>query len=693
MSKPIEIWQAERPGFPLWLPVFIGLGVQLYFWSPVEPALWAFAVALCAPVLMWALFWRWLKSARLLGAIILLVSVGFCAAGFRAHHVAAPVLTQHLDTMVEGRVVSLNRSQSGRQRLLLDRLFVFGLLTQQTPDRIQVTIMEEDEGTPVSPGDQVSVLVRIGPPGGPVEPGGFDFRRMAWFQGLGGTGYAREAPHLLPPPMNASFWDRITIQLAKWRSAISADLREKLPGETGAVAAAITVGDRGGVSPETIDALRYSNLAHLLAISGLHMGMVTALVFALLRLALVLTPGIGKRWRVKAIAAAGALLAAFAYLALSGGSIATQRAFIMVAVALIGVMLNRPAITLRALSVAALVILLTRPESLLHVGFQMSFAATAAIVAGFDLLRARGWSGWISSGGWQRRIPGYIGALTMTSLLAGLATAPFAAFHFNQMAHYGLAANIVSVPIMGFIVAPSALAAAFLAPLGFDGWALSIMGYGLSAILSVAEYISALDGAYRRLIAAPSIVLPLVAIGGLALCLLRTRLRLAGGAFVAAALAIWLIGQDRPHLLVAGDGRLLGLMTEQGRALDHKSAQSYAGGQWLRRDGDLASNPEAARRPGFEQAPKLTIAPLSNGWRVVNTYKRLKTADVAFLCTTKTILISRWQIKDEHGDCIILSGSELRDLGAFSITETGTDVEVSSATQLAGQRFWTGYFR
>lgn len=693
MPNLFEIWRIERTGFSLWSPVFVGLGVQCFFWSPVEPPAWVFALALSAPALLWALLWRWMDRSWLIIGMISLISAGFCAAGLRAHLVAAPVLNEHIDATVEGRIVSLNRSQSGRQRLLLDHLTIFGVGDADTPDRVQITLLSAVDAPTVKPGDFVSVLARLGPPGGPVEPGDFDFRRIAWFQGLGGIGYARGAPFILPPAGGLSIWDRLTQRLEGWRNAISVGIKKSLPGENGAIAAAITVGDRGGVSPESIDALRRSNLAHLLAISGLHMGMLTALVFAALRLALVMTPGVGKRWRVKSVAAGGALLAALAYLAVSGGSIATQRAFIMVAVALIAVMLNRPAITLRALSVAALLILILRPESLLHVGFQMSFAATAAIVAGFDAVRSLGWSNWIHAGGWPRRLAGYVGALAITSLLAGFATAPFGAFHFNQVAHYGLAANISSIPIMGLIVAPSALLAAIVAPLGLEYWPLQAMGAGLTAILSVAEFISSLDGAFRHIRAAPEIVLPMITLGGLVLCLFKTRLRLVGGPLVLVALVIWGVGQNRPELLIASEGRLSGLMTEAGRALDHKSAQAYAGARWLRRDGAPAPNIAAFQRQGFKRGSGVSMARLSNGWRVVSIYRNLNGAALAQLCRARTLLISRRAIDTGRLPCVAISGNALHQLGALSISTDGASVTVTSAEQNAGERYWTGHGR
>ena len=197
-----------------------------------------------------------------------------------------------------------------------------------------------------------------------------------------------------------------------------------LPGEVGAFAAAIMSGDRSGMSQVTLANLRSSNLAHLLAISGLHMGLLTGFVFAVLRVAMVLIPSVGLRWPVKKIAAFGALLAAGGYLALSGGNVATERAFTMVAVMLVAIMLGRPALTLRAVAMVAIVILVLQPESITGPGFQMSFAATTALVFVFKYLRYANWQHWPR---WTR---GAV-SLVISSFVAGLATAPFAAAHFN----------------------------------------------------------------------------------------------------------------------------------------------------------------------------------------------------------------------------------------------------------------------
>ena len=227
--------------------------------------------------------------------------------------------------------------------------------------------------------------VHLSPPQGPVEPGGFDFRRHAWFQRLGAVGYTR-VPVLTIRTRVGQTVAAFGSPRGGWRS------RKRVqaipPGEVGGFAAAVTTGDRSGMGQSTLESLRASNLAHLLAISGLHMGLLTGI-----RICFVPYRTFGDPSACIAHAGAqdgglsAALVAAVIYLLLSGGNVATERAFVMVSVMLGAVLIDRRAISLRAVAVAALVVLILRPESLVSPGFQMSFAATTALVAVFGALR------------------------------------------------------------------------------------------------------------------------------------------------------------------------------------------------------------------------------------------------------------------------------------------------------------------
>ena len=327
------------------------------------------------------------------------------------------------------------------------------------------------------PGLRVMTTAHLLPPSGPAEPGGFDFRRHAWFQGIGAVGYTRVP---LLTIAEAGGWQ----PMFRARMALAGRVRDRLPGEPGAFAAAIMAGDRSAMAQDTLETLRTTNLAHLLAISGLHMGLLVGFVFAAFRLGLAAVPRIGLRLPAKKLSAALALVVAAGYLGLSGGNVATERAFVMAAVVLVAVMLDRRAISLRSVALAATILLVWQPEALLGPGFQMSFAATTALVAVYRLIRDAG----LPLGPrWLRPVS----AVAITSVVAGLATAPLAAAHFNLWSSYGLLANLPSMPLMGLVVMPAAVVSAMLMPLGLDGIPLWVMGRGLAAILWIAESVAA----------------------------------------------------------------------------------------------------------------------------------------------------------------------------------------------------------
>ena len=335
------------------------------------------------------------------------------------------------------------------------------------------------------PGLTVIATAHLSPPGGAVEPGGYDFRRQAWFQRLGAVGYTR-VPVLAYAPHEGR---EVSLAIYRLRMRISAAVQAALPPPVGGFAAAITTGDRSGMDGEVLEALRASNLAHLLAISGLHMGLLTGFVFAALRFGLAALPGAALYWPVRKIAAAAALAAGAIYLALSGGNVATERAFIMVAVMFVAILVERRAVTLRSVAVAALIVLTLRPEALYGPGFQMSFAATTALVAAYGAMRGKEWS--------PSRWPPWlrvVGGVAVSSFVAGMATAPISAAHFNQVPHYGLVANIVSVPLMGAVIIPAAVLAALLAPFGLGWVGLKLMEWPILWILSVAQTVAAWPG-------------------------------------------------------------------------------------------------------------------------------------------------------------------------------------------------------
>ena len=655
-------WLSQRGHLIPWVPVCLSAGIVAYFALKSEPEMNKY-LWIGMGALLLALMTRY--AGVLLSPVLwalALIAAGFCLAGVRANQMDAPVIGWRYYGPVEGRIVGIDRSGSDAVRLTLDQVVLRGVPPEKTPERVRLSLHGQQGFVEPRPGLRVIATAHIAPPGGPVEPGGFDFQRHSWFLKLGGVGYTRTPLLAISPPDDGQW-------LFKARMGLSARVQQALPGEVGAFAAAIMTGDRAGMGLETLKALRVSNLAHLLAISGLHMGLLAGFVFAVFRLGFAAVPVIGLRVPAKKLSAVMALLVAAGYLALSGGNVATERAFVMVAVALVAVLFDRRVFSLRAVAVAAVIVLCLRPEALLGPGFQMSFAATTALVAVFGWIRdhkVRLGPPWMQG----------ISSVVISSLVAGLATAPVAAAHFNQIAHYGLIANLVCVPLMGVLVMPAAVVAACLIPLGLDMIALWIMGLGLRWILGVAHWVSGLEGARGTVVSPEPYVLPLMMLGALVIVLWQGRGRFAGVVPVALAFVLW-SQTTRPDVLIADTGALVGVMTKDGRALNKDRGAGFIALNWLENDGDAAGQEGAAGRwtPALSKAYNITAI------------RGKRAAEALTSCAAQEWVVMNVDPPHEL-PCRVIHPQTLKKSGALALYRTDSGIRTVTARQVTGARLW-----
>lgn len=646
--------ETQRQNFILWSPVALACGIGSYFGLPFEPPLWA-GWALLGGLVFWLfLAWRVSGLLRLLILACFFLNLGYLATVYRSASVAAPVLGFRYYGPIEGRIIEIDRSSSSAPRLTLDRVILERV--RNSPATVRVSLF--GDLPEMNLGDRVALVGNLSPPGGPVEPEGFDFRRLAWFDSLGAVGYSRN-----PVMLMRAFQDADNgLWLAGVRRDMATYIAESIGGQNGAFAAAILTGDRSRIDGAVLQTLRDSNLAHLLAISGLHMGLLTGFVFLLFRHAIALVPRIALRVPVKKIGAIAALVAGFAYLFLSGGNVATQRAFIMVAVVLFAVLLDRPAFSLRAVALAALLVLLMRPETLGEAGFQMSFAATTALVGAFEALRSARWWQWIKARSSRWALPAL--TLLITSTVAGVATAPISAFHFNQISNFGLIANLLTVPLMGALIMPAAVAALILSFFGLGGWAFWLMGEGIGWILAVAAWVSQQEGAVTLVKSGPWYVLPLIALAGCLIFLIIGRARIAGVVVFGIAVSVWALS-SRPLVLVNENGALLGILMPEGRVLNKEKAYSFAAGIWLENDGDRVAQASAYQREGLETLNRVSTATLPNGWHLLLDQNKEPNASG---CALNTILIApKWETPPE-GACLFVGKNSIATLSGFSIT-------------------------
>ena len=657
-------WLAQRGALFPWVPVLLACGIGGYFALRSEPAIWMLLACGTGSALLTLAARRGREWSGPVLCAAALVLAGVALAGLRAHLVAGPVLGWRYHGPVEGRVVGIDRSASDALRLTLDQVVLARTDPDRVPGRVRVSLHGERGHFRAQPGQRVMMTAHLEAPGGPVEPGGFDFQRHAWFLGIGAVGYTR-TPVLSAGP--ADGWQ----MLFRARMALSGHVQARMPGQVGAFAAAIMTGDRSGLDMTTLAAMRVSNLAHLLAISGLHMGLLAGFVFAACRLGFAAIPRLGLRLPAKKLSALVALMAAAGYLGLSGGNVATERAFVMVAVMLVAVMLDRRALTLRAVAVAAVIVLCLQPEALLGPGFQMSFAATVALVAVFGWLRDAA----VPLGPrWLRPVL----TVVISSTVAGAATAPVAAAHFNQFAQYGLVANLLSVPLMGLLVMPAAVMTALLLPVGLDWIALWFMGLGLDWILGVAGWTAALEGARVAVIAPGPEVLPLLALGAFHIVLWQGRARLAG--LLPILLAIWFwAGVERPAVLISDTASLVGVMTDAGRALNRPKGGGFVATNWLENDGDSAAQDEAHGRWPVGESFPLPI-------RVIEG----KGTAMPPVCEgARIVVVTSGKVGPIFGQgCEVITSDTVRKTGSVAIYNDADGLRLVTARVITGARLW-----
>ncbi|MFD1795636.1 ComEC family competence protein [Paracoccus aurantiacus] len=679
---------AERAGLMPWAPVWLSLGIGLWFGLPAQPGILENTIALtiaAAGLLLW--YWRaghQSELLRLAGFGLVFIALGFGASSIRAARVAAPVLEFRYYGPIEGRLIEIDRSARDRVRLTLDQVRLDRMSPARIPRKVRVSLPDGAPDAP-PPGTRVMLTGHLGPPPGPAEPGGFDFRRAAWFESLGAIGYTR-APVMVAAPAKPGG----ALQMHRMRMRVSAAMQDRIGGQAGAVASALMTGDRSGISEATNQLMRDSNLFHIISISGLHMGMLAGFVYAALRLLIVAAQAITMRGLLlpaHKLAAIGGILAAAAYLWLSGGGVATERAFLMVAVMMGAILADRRALSLRTVALAALAILLLAPEALLTPGFQMSFAATVALIVIYPR-----WQGYAPRLPWLLRP---VVMLVLSSLIAGLATTPIAAAHFSRLAHYGVLANLLVVPVTGALIMPMGPVAALLAPFGLAAPALWLMGLGTRWMLAVGEWIAGLSGAVSFVPQPASWVLPTLGAGAVIalLCarssvsIFRNLRFLAGAALILLGFAGWAT-TTRPELLISQAGDAVGVMTAQGRVLSKAKGGSFTTGEWLEKDGDTASQAQAAARPGWTGPVKQRVIRVGDTQLLHLTGKG---SDLVArkMCRPGVIVVTNQPVEADEttrpGGCILLDALSLRQSGAVAM-HRGT---FRSARDATGKRPWS----
>ncbi|MEM9837600.1 MAG: ComEC/Rec2 family competence protein [Pseudomonadota bacterium] len=566
-------WAGQEAGrFIVFAPWLLAVGILLWMAGPLRQPLAVLIAPAGAMAVLWGAAVRVDRPGIVLAArALFFVMAGAALIAGRTVVLRAPVLPDGLPAGEVTGTVERLELRGDDQRFTIRVGSIDDVDAQALPHRVRIVWRGEPGFAKI--GDRISMRAQLRPPPGPVLPGGYDFSRQMYYLGIGGSGFAYEAPHVLA--VGDGGWRG---QLEVLRENVANRVQGHLPGAEGAVAAALITGKRERIPSNVVDALRDAGLAHLLAISGLHMGLVCGYIFWTARFLFTRSERLTLRYPVKKWAAIVALIGGGVYLMLSGAAWSAQRAYIMAAVVFGAILFDRQGLSLRNVAIAATIILLLRPEAVMAPGFQMSFAAVITLIAAFGEIEKR--YPRTSDHGLLIRAWRFLSGLSLTSLLAGFATGPFAAFHFGRIATFGLLGNMLAVPIVTLGVMPALVLAMFLMPIGLDAPVLGLVGVGLRVVIGIAQWTASLPGAVGHVAQMAPAGLLLACAGMLALTLLSAPWRLGGALLLLLAFPVS-ITTDRPEVFLSRDLRNIGVVEDGSLSLLHARRDRFFAEAWL----------------------------------------------------------------------------------------------------------------
>lgn len=399
---------------------------------------------------------------------------------YTRHLVSTPMLAR--DLTVRDMTATISRLEPSERgaRLWLEHLSVDQKDTPdwvaerlETVERARVTVRQSELGgsmsqTALQVGDRIQLTARLMAPSRPFTPMSYDFERHAYFRGIGAYGYAMGGITRLSGAVENTTWSEPR-WITAYRRHLSNQITHHIDQPEQGIMLALVTGVMGAIDDDTREALQLSGLAHILSISGVHVAMVAAVIFLFFRYALALSPWLAHRVIIPKLAAFLTIPIIWWFMVLVGAAVATQRAVLMTSFVMVGVMMDRPILSLRTVALIASVLMITQPDSVIRAGFHMSFAAVIALVW---------WAQWRFGDAAQRlpepwdpnyekprtlitwrhklwrRTRSFASDILMTTVVASTATIPFAIQHFQTVATYAVLGNMLATPLMSVVIMP-----------------------------------------------------------------------------------------------------------------------------------------------------------------------------------------------------------------------------------------------
>lgn len=672
IANVIAALKAQEARALLWAPLFLISGNWIYFALASEPSI---TLTACLAVAGAVLFWLRRKNIAFL--LMALIVTGFCATKFRAEIVATPMLRGSTHgAIIGGYVTDADNKLKGGRQLVVTVEEQTGIPDDEVPKRVRVYATEAKD---LQIGDYITFEAYLTPLPRPVEPGGFDYGRMLYFESIGAAGrmIGAPSPELRPVPWQFEY-RRIFRAL---RTAISDRITAVIPGPIGHLADSMVSGERSGIPQEMNRSLQISGLAHIISISGLHMSMVAGGVFWAVRALLALIPFFALRFPIKKIAAVVALVVGLIYTLLADSGSATERSYLMIAVMFTAVLFDRRALSLRNLAIAAILILLMTPEESVGASFQMSFLAVLGIAGLAEYQRNRPRAD--HSPTRFEKIRHAVVAAALTTLVASGASTIAAAYHFDRLSPYGVIANGLTMPVSELLVMPPALVAVLLMPFGLEYYPLKVMEWGLTLTMQVSDWIASFPLA-NILVTKPwlpgilllAFAATIIAIGGKGLRLLGVAVALAG--IIVAS------HQSRPAILIEDRAANVALLDGENNYVLASDANRFVASKWLLGNGEEATPLEASQRDGWDCNTGdcfTTLTPMSL------SYLREKSGNGLY-CPNTQIIIADFPLKHQCKARLVIDRFDVWRNGAYALSFNNGRYELQTARGEQGMRPW-----
>lgn len=570
-------------------------------------------------------------------SVTLVFALGMALVWSRSELVGAEPIARPVVTVLQAKVLE-RQEQPAEDRVRL--VLAYRDAEAGMARKVRVNIPLEAAGEDLAEGAIVGLRARLSPPAPPMVPGGYDFARRAWFDGLAATGSAIGPVTVLELPPDRGGLTAIQRQLSE-------HVRSRVGGSEGAIAAAFASGDRGAISANDQEAMRDSGLTHLLSISGVHVSAVIAAGYLLALKLLALWPWLVLRVRIPLVAAAVGAAVGIGYTLLTGAEVPTVRSCIGALLVLGALALGREPLSVRMLATAAFLVLLVWPEALVGPSFQMSFAAVLAIVALHESRVVKAFLAPREEGWFVRQGRRFV-MLVVTGLVIEAVLTPVVVFHFHRTGLYGAFANVIGIPLVTLVSMPAIAIGLLLDGAGLGAPAWWVTGHSLRALLALAHWTADQPGAVRLMPQVGAGTFALFVAGGLWLALWHRRARLLGLVPVLAGIASLSVTAT-PDVLVTGDGRQVGIAGEGNRLLVLRETRSDYVRDNLLESAGMAGEPVAMRDwPGASCSRDTCVLVIKRGGRnwtllMALSRERIEERALASACERADIVIAdRW---------------------------------------------------